>query len=163
MRSEEVLYMPQALLGPSLFWLIAAVVLLVVEAVSVGLTSIWFSLGAVAALIVSFFTPNIWIQIGCFLAVSFLTLFGVRPAARRFMASSRQATNADRVIGAEGVVVEAVDNLNAKGQVKVNGSIWTARAQDDTVIPPSTLVRVDRIEGVKLIVTPLPRQAAPTP
>lgn len=163
MRSEEVLYMPQALLGPSLFWLIAAVALLVVEAVSVGLTSIWFSLGAVAALIVSFFTPNIWIQIGCFLAVSFLTLFGVRPAAQRFMASSRQATNADRVIGAEGVVVEAVDNLNAKGQVKVNGSIWTARAQDDTVIPLSTLVRVDRIEGVKLIVTPLPRQAAPTP
>ena len=79
------------------------------------------------------------------------------------MASSRQATNADRVIGAEGVVIEAVDNLNAKGQVKVNGSIWTARAQDDTIIPPSTLVRVDRIEGVKLIVTPLPRQAAPTP
>lgn len=155
--------MPQALLGPSLFWLVAAVVLLAVEAITVGLTSIWFSLGAVAALIVSFFTGNIWIQIGCFLAVSFLTLFGVRPAAKRFMASSRQATNADRVIGAEGVVVEAVDNLNATGQVKVKGMVWTARAVDDTVIPQSTLVRVERIEGVKLIVTPLRRQAAAAP
>ena len=163
MRSKEVLYMPQALLGPSLFWLIAAVVLLVAEAVSVGLTCIWFSLGAVDALVVSFFTGNIWVQIGCFLAVSFLTLVGVRPAARRFMASSRQATNADRVIGAEGVVVEEVDNLNARGQVKVNGSLWTARGEDDTVIPPSARVRVERIEGVKLIVTPLPRQAAPIP
>lgn len=151
--------MPQALLGPSLFWLAAAVVLVVVEAISVGLTSIWFALGALAALVVSFFTENIWIQIGCFLAVSFLTLFGVRPAARRFMASSRQATNADRVIGAEGVVVEAVDNLNAKGQVKVNGTLWTARAQDDGMIPVSARVRVERIEGVKIIVTPLPQQA----
>ena len=155
--------MPQALLGPSLFWLIAAVALLAVEAITVGLTSIWFSLGSVAALIVSFFTENIWIQIGCFLAVSFLTLFGVRPAAKRFMASSRQATNADRVIGAEGVVVEAVDNLNATGQVKVVGTVWTARAVDDTVIPLSARVRVDRIEGVKLIVTPLPCQAAAKP
>lgn len=151
--------MPQALLGPSLFWLAAAVVLVVVEAISVGLTSIWFALGALAALVVSFFTENIWIQIGCFLVVSFLTLFGVRPAARRFMASSRQATNADRVIGAEGVVVEAVDNLNAKGQVKVNGTLWTARAQDDGMIPVSARVRVERIEGVKIIVTPLPQQA----
>lgn len=155
--------MPQALLGPSLFWLIAAVALLAVEAITVGLTSIWFSLGSVAALIVSFFTGNIWIQIGCFLAVSFLTLFGVRPAAKRFMASSRQATNADRVIGAEGVVVEAVDNLNATGQVKVGGTVWTARAVDDTVIPLSARVRVDRIEGVKLIVTSLPCQAAAKP
>lgn len=154
--------MPQALLGPSLFWLAAAVVLVVVEAISVGLTSIWFALGALAALIVSFFTGNVWIQIGCFLVVSFLTLFGVRPAAKRFMASSRQATNADRVIGAEGVVVEAVDNLNATGQVKVHGALWSARALDDTVIPPATLIRVDHIEGVKLIVAPLSCQATST-
>lgn len=141
---------------PSLFWLGAMVLLLVLEAATVGLVSIWFAAGSLAGLIVSFFTPNIWIQITCFLIVSFVALIAVRPLAVRYLVPRRQATNADRVIGCEGVVLQEIDNLSAQGQVRVNGAVWTARSSDEQrVLPVDARVRVDRIEGVKLIVTPL--------
>ena len=149
------------LAGPSLFWLIATVVLVALEAITVGLTSIWFAAGALAALIVSFFTDSLFIQVCCYLVVALVSLCAVRPMVKRFMAASRQPTNADRAIGAEGVVVQAVDNLNAQGQVKVDGAVWTARSsREDQIIPADTRVRVERIEGVKLIVAPLDAPAA---
>ncbi|MCI8478542.1 MAG: NfeD family protein [Oscillospiraceae bacterium] len=142
-------------IGLGLFWLIAMVVLLGVEAVTVGLTSLWFAAGALAALLVSFWTENIWIQLSCFLAVAFLTLFFVRPVVmKRFVRPQRQATNVDRVLGAEGVVLQTIDNVAAQGQVKVLGGVWTARSTGES-IPVNTVVRVERIEGVKLIVAPL--------
>ena len=84
-----------------------------------------------------------------------LCLLAVRPMARKYITPRRQATNADRVIGAEGMVLEDINNLKARGQVKVQGNIWTARTEDDRPIPKDTTVRVLRIEGVKLIVAPL--------
>lgn len=152
------------LAGPGLFWLAATVILVVVEAITVGLTSIWFAAGTLAALIVSFFTDSLLIQIGCFLAVALVSLCAVRPMVKRFMAASRQPTNADRVIGAEGVVVQSIDNLAAQGQVKVDGAVWTARSsREDTPIPMDARVRVERIEGVKLIVSPLNAPAVGQP
>lgn len=141
-----------------IFWLAAAIVLLVVEGITVGLASIWFAAGALAALLLAFFTENIWIQLFGFLIVSFGSLFAVRPLVKRYVSPSREATNADRVIGGEGIVTEAIENLKAQGQVRVKGAVWSARCepdQDDQVIPVGAKVRILRIEGVKLIVAPL--------
>lgn len=141
-----------------IFWLAAAVVLLAVEGVTVGLTSIWFAAGALAALLLSFFTENIWIQLFGFLIVSFGTLFAVRPMVKRYVTPSREATNADRVIGDEGIVTEEINNRKAQGQLRVRGAVWSARCepdQDGQIIPVDARVRILRIEGVKLIVTPL--------
>ncbi len=146
---------------PSILWLAAVVILFVLEAVSVGLTSIWFGVGALAALIVSFFVFNIWIQLTVFLVVSFLCLLAVRPLVRRYITPRRVATNADRVIGAEGIVTQSIENLKAEGQVTVKGAVWTARSEEDTPVPEGTLVRVLRIEGVKVIVAPVQAPAQP--
>ena len=105
---------------------------------------------------------NIWAQIACFLAVSALCLAAFRPLALKYLNPARRTpTNADRVIGAEGVVTQAIDNLKAQGQITVNGAPWTARTEEGCpAIPAGSRVRVLRIEGVKVIVSPLP---VPTP
>lgn len=138
----------------SLFWLIAMILFGLAEAVTVGLTSIWFAAGALAALLAAALNAPVLAQIVVFLAVSLVTLLLVRPLAQRFINDRHVATNADRVIGQEGVVTEAIDNLAARGQVNVSGALWTARSQGDIPIPKDTVVRVLRIEGVKLYVIP---------
>ena len=140
---------------PSICWLAALIVLILVEAATVGLVSLWFALGALAALLTSFWVNSIWVQLGVFLAVSLVTLLVIRPLARRYITPRQVATNADRAVGAEGIVTQAIDNLKASGQVSVQGSVWTARAQGDVFIPAGTTVKVLRIEGVKLIVSPV--------
>lgn len=140
----------------SIVWLILLIGFAVLEALTVGLTSIWFAAGALCALITSFITGNTLIQVIVFLAVSFITLFLVRPLAQKYFTPRRVATNADRIIGATAVVTEEIDNLNAKGAVKISGMTWTARSQqDEAVIPVDAKVRILRIEGVKVFVTPI--------
>ena len=139
---------------PSICWLVALVALAVLEAATVTLVSLWFALGALAALITSFFVNNIWIQFAVFLVVSLATLLVIRPLARRYVTPKQVATNADRAVGAEGIVTQAIDNRSAQGQVTVSGAVWTARSEPEESIPEGTPVRVLRIEGVKLIVTP---------
>lgn len=139
----------------SIVWLVLLIVFAVGEAVTVGLTSIWFAAGALGALITSTLTESLLIQIIVFLALSFVTLLLVRPLARKYFIPRRVATNADRIIGQEGIVTEGIDNLEAKGQVKVSGTVWSARSQRDEVpIPAGTRVRILRIEGVKVFVAP---------
>ena len=142
---------------PSICWLVALIALVVLEAATVTLVSLWFALGALAALITSFWVDNIWIQFAVFLVVSFVCLIAIRPLARRYADPKRVATNADRVIGAEGVVTQAIDNRLAQGQVTVQGAVWTARTQaEGLTLPEGASVTVLAIEGVKLIVAPVP-------
>lgn len=138
----------------SLFWLIAMVLFGVLEAVTVGLTSIWFALGALGALAAAAASAPVIVQIVVFLGVSFLTLLLVRPLAQRFVNDRKVATNADRVIGREAVVTEDIDNIQGKGRVSISGADWTARTEDDRTIPAGSKVQVLRIEGVKVIVAP---------
>ena len=135
----------------SLFWLIALILFGVLEAVTVGLTSIWF---AVAALVACAADAPMLVQVVVFLGVSFLTLLLVRPMAQKYVNDRHVATNADRVIGREAVVIQKIDNLEGQGQVSVSGAVWTARSQEEQVIPVGERVRVLRIEGVKVYVTP---------
>ena len=102
----------------SILWLVALIIFGVVEAATVGLASIWFAAGALAALILSAFLNSLLVQVVVFLAVSFVTLLLVRPLAQKYFNARRTATNADRVIGQEAVVVQEIDNLRGLGQVR---------------------------------------------
>ena len=93
-------------------------------------------------------------QIGLFVIVSLIAMALVRPMARKWIQPKMVKTNADRILDQEGVVLEAIDNLRASGQIKIGGAVWTARAQNDELIPEGVRVRVVRIEGVKAIVSP---------
>ena len=136
-------------------WLILLVIFGVVEGATAGLASIWFALGALAALITAMLDGPLWLQILLFLVVSFVTLLIIRPLARKYLTPRNEATNADRVIGAEGVVTLPIDNLKGEGQVNIAGQIWSARSsQPDGVIPAGQEVKVLQIQGVKVIVEP---------
>ncbi|MPM10604.1 hypothetical protein SDC9_56936 [bioreactor metagenome] len=137
----------------SLFWLIALVLFSIIEAVTVGLVSIWFAAGSLSALIVSWLGGSLWVQIVVFGVISFFTMAVARPLTHKYLVRSKEATNADRAIGKDAVVTEEINNLQGSGAVSVSGVIWTARSGDDEIIPPGTTVRVLRIEGVKLFVT----------
>lgn len=137
-------------------WLIAMIVLLVVEGVVPGLISIWFALGALAALVSALLHAPLWLQIVWFLAVSIVALALTRPLAKKYINSKTQPTNADMLIGKECVVRESIDNVLGAGAVSVDGKVWTARTENDDIkVPEGSRAVVVRIEGVKLIVKPL--------
>lgn len=136
----------------SIVWLVLMVLLFIIEAATAGLTVIWFALGALAALIAALFGAQIWLQVLWFLVVSIATLWFTRPLALKYLNGRSVATNADRVVGMEGVVCEDIDNLAGTGAVKLDGKEWTARSDSGTNIPSGSVVKVRRIEGVKLIV-----------
>lgn len=134
-------------------WLVAMVVLLIVEAIVPGLVSIWFAIGALAALIAALLNAPLWLQVVWFLAVSAATLVLTRPLAQRYVNSRVQPTNADALIGRDCVVTEDIDNLAGTGTVKIGGKVWTARAEDENEkYAQGDVVKAVRIEGVKLIV-----------
>lgn len=134
------------------FWLILLAAFTIIEAATVQLVSVWFAVGALGALVSSFAHVNFKVQVIVFIALTILSFVATRPLVKKFTKSNIQSTNADRCLNETAVVVEEIDNLNAKGQVKVNGNIWSARSIDDKMIPENTLVKVLKIEGVKVIV-----------
>ena len=136
----------------TIFWLAAFIVFAAGEAVTVGLVSVWFAVGALAALFATALGAGLWLQITVFLGVSALALALFKPLSSKFLKPKVSATNADRVIGSTALVTETIDNAQAQGQVKVNGQVWSARSAQDIVIPAGTDVRVLRIEGVKVMV-----------
>jgi len=143
-------------------WLVLLVLFAAGEAATVGLTSIWFAAGSLAALIAALLGGALWVQITLFLAVSLLCLAAVRPLARKHLNDKVVPTNADRVIGAEAQVTEDIDNIQGKGAVIIRGITWSARSEDDSAIAAGTKVRVLRIEGVKVFVEPSAAPVAPS-
>ncbi len=147
------------LMGSTLFvnmavvWLTAMIALLIVEAIVPGLVSIWFAIGAFAALISALLGAPLWLQVVWFLAVSVATLVLTRPLAQRYVNSRVQPTNADALIGRDCVVTENIDNLAGTGAVKIDGKVWTARAENENGrYAKGDVVKAVKIEGVKLIV-----------
>lgn len=137
----------------SIIWLVILVVFIVVEASTVTVVSVWFALGAIAALITSMLGAQAWLQILVFFVVSVAFLLLLRPAVRKYFTPKLQKTNADAVIGSVGVVTEDIDNVRSCGQVKLGAMVWTARSTTGEPIPAGTLIVADRIEGVKMFVT----------
>jgi len=134
-------------------WIALFVIFLITEAVTAQLATIWFAAGALVALILELAgVESIAIQVVVFLAVSAVTLIATRPLVKKMISKKAVATNADRNVGCEAVVTEAIDNLAATGAVKINGNVWTARSVDDSPIEAGTIVITEKIDGVKMIV-----------
>lgn len=140
----------------SIIWLAVFVVLIVFEAVTTGLFTIWFAGGALIALLVSLFLDMWVVQMVVFLIVSFLLLYFMRPVAMRKFNAKRLKTNVEDIAGREAKVTEFIDNLNASGTAILNGLEWSARSVEDSVtIPAGERVLVREVRGVKLIVEPI--------
>ena len=134
-------------------WLILFIVLLVIEIFTMGLTTIWFAGGALAALLMAVIGFGLLVQAVVFLAVSVILLVMTRPIAVKYFNTERQKTNAESLIGLQAVVLQDVDTLHASGLVEVNGQEWSAKTDEaDGYIPKDSVVSIEGIQGVKLIV-----------
>ncbi len=136
----------------TIIWIVAIVIFGVAEAVTAGLTSIWFVLGSVAALIAAICNGPVWLQIALFFVVSIATLAATRPLVAKLMKKDIKPTNADRVLGGSARVTERIDNDVPTGAVYIDGKTWSARSSTGEIIEPDAMVRVVRMEGVKLYV-----------
>lgn len=137
----------------AIIWLGIVIILIVVEIITLGLTTIWFAGGAAVACIAALLGASLLVQVILFMAVSVVLLFATRPVAMKYMNKNRTKTNAASLIGREAVVIQTIENLKAQGQVMVNGMEWTARSvREGEVIEKDTVVKIERIDGVKLIV-----------
>lgn len=136
-----------------LVWLILIILFIVGELATVGLTSIWFAVGALVALISAFFGAPFGLQIVLFIAVSLIALAATRPLANKFINRKVQSTNAQSLIGQEIRIKKQVSNIDQTGMAVVQGQEWTVRsADDDVIIAQGELARIKSISGVKLIV-----------
>lgn len=135
-----------------LIWLGFLALLLVIEAITAGLTTIWFAGGALVAAIACYVGANLTVQILLFLCVSLVLLIFTRPLAMKYFNKETTQTNANSLIGKKAVVIQDIDNLAQTGQVRINDIEWTARSADDEKIGKGTVVTIQEIRGVKLIV-----------
>lgn len=135
-----------------IIWLALLIIFAITEGVTVALVSIWFMGGALAALIAALCGAELWVQVVLFFAVSILLLLCLRPLSKRLIKQKKVATNADSNIGKEAVVTERIDNLQGSGAVRISGVEWSARSADGSEIEKGAVVRVLRIEGVKVCV-----------
>ncbi len=134
-------------------WLVLLIILLIIEIITVGLTSIWAAGGALAALILNILGIPLAGQVVVFFVVTFVLLYFTRPFAVKFINTQRVKTNYEGIIGKTIRIAETVDNINQTGMAVVNGQEWTVRAEkDEEILAPDTLAKVVNISGVKLIV-----------
>lgn len=138
-----------------MLWLGLLALFVIVEVASVGLVSVWFALGALASALLCLLEFSLAIQIGAFVVVSAVALAALRPVFRKYIQPTIVPTNVDSIPGSLVTVTEAIDNLQSQGQVRLNAMPWSARSTTGEPIAAGTLVRVDRVEGVKLYVTPV--------
>ena len=135
-----------------IFWTIAIIVFMVVEATTAQFVSIWFAGGSFAALVAAIFEVSIPLQILIFVLVSGLLLVFTKKLVDRLKSPIGVKTNFDALIGQTAVVTEDISNPDGKGAAKLRGIEWSARSADDTKIEQGTYVTVKNIDGVKLIV-----------
>ena len=136
-----------------IFWLVVVILSIAVEAITLGLTSIWFAGGALVALTAAALRLPIALQVVLFFVVSAVLLYFTRPIAVKYFNKDRIKTNAESLVGRQAIVISEIDNLQGTGQVNVGGMEWSARTKEDGVkIPVGTVTTVLAINGVKLVV-----------
>ena len=134
-------------------WLIAAGVFFIIEMATVGFLVFWFGIGALVAMISSFFIPNIYVQTLIFILTSTVLLFLTRPFVNKFVNKDKSvATNAYSIIGRNGIVTKEINSVQGTGQIKIGGEVWSAKTLSDEIIPIDTEVTVTEIDGVKAVV-----------
>ncbi len=134
------------------FWLALAIILGVIEASTSNLITLWPAIAALlTACFAAFGITNIWLSI-IFVVLSAVLLVCTRPLVKKYVSNKTIATNADRIIGAEGIVTNRIDPIENSGQVKIMGQIWSAKSSDGKPIEENVLVSVVALEGVKAVV-----------
>ena len=134
-------------------WLIIFAACLVIEIITLGLTTIWACGGALIAMIIAFFSGSLALQVVAFLIVTTILFFTTRPLAKKHMDNKLEKTNVESLIGKHIIVSADIDNLKSQGQVMIGGVEWTARSKNGDTIESGTEVVIDEISGVKAIVT----------
>lgn len=142
-------------------WLIIFVACIVVEIITMGLTTIWFAGGSLIASVAAAIGAPLWLQIVLFVAVSLVLLYFTRPIAVKYFNKDRVKTNAESLVGKQAIVISEIDNLQGIGQVTVGGQEWSARTtRDGIILPVGSVVIIRAISGVKLLVEEKPEQTA---
>lgn len=136
----------------TIVWLVLIAVMLVIEIFTLGLTTIWFGIGAVAAAIASGLGAPLWLQVLLFCVVSIVVMLLVRPFAMKVMNKERMKTNIEEIVGLQAEVMESIDNQREQGVVRLRGVEWMARSVDGNSIEVGEVVTVESIVGVKLMV-----------
>jgi membrane protein implicated in regulation of membrane protease activity len=136
-------------------WLVLLILFLMAEGATAAVTTIWFAAGALVAMVAALLDAQIWLQVIVFVVVSIGCLLALRPLLKKYITPKKVRTNVDAVVGSQGVVLERIDNLAGTGRVKLGGMEWSARAENNECIEAGTVVRVEKIEGVKVFVTPV--------
>lgn len=140
-------------LNVTIMWLVLLVILVIIELATMGLTTIWFAGGALAAAIVSIPGTPIFLQVIVFLVVSAILLYFTRPIAVKYFNKDRIRTNTESLIGRQAIVISEINNVEGTGQVNTGGMEWTARSSyNNVVLPVGAVVTILGIDGVKLIV-----------
>lgn len=139
--------------NPVVIWLVVLILLVVIEIFTLGLTTIWFAGGSLAAIATAALGGPVWLQALIALVVSAALLFFTRPVAVKYFNKDRERTNAESLVGRQAIVISEIHNLQSMGQVIINGMEWTARSVvDDETISAGEVVVIRGISGVKLIV-----------
>ncbi|MBR5616975.1 MAG: NfeD family protein [Oscillospiraceae bacterium] len=138
----------------TIIWLVLMIAFLIAEAATVVTISLWFAGGALVALVASLLGAPLWLQVTLFFLVSAILLGSLRGIVKKHFTPKLERTNVDAIIGSSGYVTAEIDNIKATGTVKLGAMEWSARATAGAPIAVGTLVKVDKIEGVKVFVTP---------
>lgn len=133
-------------------WVVLAGVFFVIEAFTIGFLVFWFGIGAILAMIVSFFTDNLLIQTLVFLISSTVLLFFTRPFVNKFAENKEAKTNAFSIIGKKGIVTKTIDPISGEGQIKVGSEVWSAKSKNEIKIEKGYEVEILEIDGVKAVV-----------
>ena len=138
-----------------LIWIGLMILFGIVEISTVSMVSVWFVGGSLMAMIADLLGAGVWLQITVFLVTAGVLLACLRPFVRQYITPKRTATNADMVLGREAYLTEPVDNLRGTGALKLDGKEWTVRSLENEVLPAGMLVKIVKLEGVKLYVEPV--------
>ena len=133
-------------------WLLLAGLFFIGEMITVGFLIFWLGIGALLAMIVSFFTTNIIIQTAVFVISSIILILATKPFVKKFVDVKKTNTNVFSIIGKKALVIKEIDPINAKGQIKVNSEIWSAESENGEKIEECSEVEIIKINGVKAIV-----------
>ena len=137
-------------------WLVLSGIFVIIEIVNLSFFIFWFALGALITMVVSLFIDSLPLQIAIFVVSSTILLFATKPFVKKFIdKDSNVKTNAYSIEGKVGKVTVDIEPIEGKGQIKVNGEVWSARSEENEIIPKDTEVIIEKIDGVKAIVKPL--------
>ena len=136
------------------FWLIVAGIFFIGEMITVGFLIFWLGIGALLAMLVSFFTSNLIIQTAVFVISSIILIFATKPFVKKFVDVKKTNTNVFSIIGKKALVIKDIDPIHSSGQIKLNGEVWSAESENDEIIKEGTEVEILEIKGVKAIVKP---------